>query len=47
LSENNSQHSDKTITSWIINGLFSGFSIHDEQNQITDAKSSLTYCCII
>jgi glutathionylspermidine synthase len=43
-SENNS---DKIIVSWIINGFFSGFSIHDEQNQIIDKKNSQTYCCII
>jgi glutathionylspermidine synthase len=46
-SKNFSEHSDKTIVSWIINDLFSGFSICDEQNQITDANNFLTYCCII
>jgi trypanothione synthetase/amidase len=46
-SEKNNEHSDKTIVSWIINGFFSGFSIRDDQYQITDANNSSTYCCVI
>jgi glutathionylspermidine synthase len=46
-SEKKDEHSDKTIVSWIINGFFSGFSIRDDQYQITDANNSSTYCCVI
>jgi glutathionylspermidine synthase len=41
------KNSDETIVSWIINGLFSGFSIRDDQNQIIDTKNSLKCCCVI
>lgn len=38
---------DKTIISWIVNGLFSGFSIRDEQNRIMDTNNCQTYSCVI
>ena len=34
-------YSDKTIVSWIINGFFSGFTVHDDDNH------SSTYCCVV
>jgi glutathionylspermidine synthase len=37
----------ETIVSWMSNGVFSGFSICNDQNQITDFKNSIIYCCIV
>jgi glutathionylspermidine synthase len=44
-STKNYRHSNETIVSWMSNGIFSGFSICEDQNQITD--NTITYCCII
>jgi glutathionylspermidine synthase len=41
------EHSDKTIVSWIVHDFFSGFTIRDDQYQITDVNNSSTYCCVI
>jgi hypothetical protein len=37
----------ETIVSWMSNGVFSGFSVCDDQNQMTDFKNSIIYCCIV